>query len=358
MPPPARSATRLRALAKLAGAAACLFATFAAQATTYPLPPPGEDVVGAEQETSARYEDTLLDIARRYDLGFVDITNANAGVDTWIPGEGTRVALPTRYILPNVPRDGIVINIAEMRLYYFPREPVNGRAVVITHPISIGREDWATPLGLTKVVKKDKDPAWYPPETIRAEHAANGDPLPKMVPPGPQNPLGLYALRLGLSGYLIHGTDKPFGIGMQVTHGCMRLYPEDIETMFAQVPVGTPVNIINQPVKTGWHDGMLYIETHPPFEGQPPLDPGHLVETLVMALRDQPDYAIDWRAAEDLAMEARGVPVQVPARPGSRRVQPVQPVVRAPEAVTPAPAPARKRESQESGLPYESEMPF
>jgi L,D-transpeptidase ErfK/SrfK len=320
-----------RKLAKCLPAALTLFGA-AAQASTFVLPPPGEHLIGRGQTIEARYEDTLLDIARRYNLGYLDIHNANPGVDTWIPGDGTEIRLPTIYLLPDAPREGIVINIAEMRLYYYPAQGMNGSNVVTTHPVSIGREDWATPLGLTKVVKKDRDPAWHPPESIRAEHAKEGDYLPKVVPAGPDNPLGKYALRLALAGYLIHGTDKPFGIGMQVTHGCMRLYPEDIETMFGQVAVGTPVRLVFQPYKAGWHNGMLYIEAHPPLEGENRLDQTALVETVVNATRDHPDYRVDWDTVRHLAEVAEGIPVEVPPLgPGEA----YQPPLRTPGASEP-----------------------
>ena len=224
----------------------------AVQAEQYELPPEGTDVIGALAVVTSREDDTLLDIARRHGLGYEDIVRANPEVDTWLPGEGTEVVLPTRYILPSVARKGVVLNLAEYRMYYFP-EPKDGEpAIVMTYPMSIGRMDWETPLGLTRVVAKAQNPTWYPPESVRAEHAADGDPLPRIVPPGPKNPLGKYAMRLGIPGYLIHSTNRPAGVGMRVTHGCIRMFPEDIGFLFNLVAVNTPVRIINQPVKVGW----------------------------------------------------------------------------------------------------------
>ena len=184
-----------------------------------------------------------------------------------MPGEGTYVRLPLRRILPDTPREGIVVNLPEHRLYYYPVARAGEPRVVITYPVSVGKMDWHTPIGLTKVVAKIKDPPWYPPESVRAEHAQRGDPLPKVIPAGPDNPLGQFAMRLGIPGgaYLIHGTNKPAGVGMQVTHGCMRLYPEDIEALFKMVAVDTPVRIVNQPHKVGIADGRLYVEVHPPL---------------------------------------------------------------------------------------------
>ena len=237
-----------------------------ASGATFEYPPAEFDLIGAVQVVEARYEDTLLDIARRYDIGQDEILGANPTVDRWLPGEGTRVLIPSRYILPPPPHKGLILNLPEMRLYYFPKPKDGQPREVQTYPVSIGRMEWATPLGETKVVSKQKDPAWRPPESIRAEHAANGDPLPKYVPPGPDNPLGRYAMRLGIPGYLIHGTNKAYGVGMRVSHGCIRMLPEDIEYLFPQVPVGTPIRIINQPAKAGWHGGDLYLEMHPPLE--------------------------------------------------------------------------------------------
>ena len=237
-----------------------------ARTEVYDLPPDGNDVVGALMTVIARADDTLLDIARRHGLGYEDIVRANPNVDTWLPGEGTAVTLPTRYVLPRGPRKGVVLNLAEYRLYYYPTPEEGQPAVVMTYPISIGRMDWETPLGLTKVVAKVRNPAWYPPDSVRAEHLADGDPLPRVVPPGPQNPLGDYAMRLGIPGYLIHGTNRPDGVGMRVTHGCIRMFPEDIDYLFDKIDVSTSVRIVNEPVKMGWNGDELLVEVHPTLE--------------------------------------------------------------------------------------------
>ncbi len=236
------------------------------RAEIYELPPEGYDVVGAVATVIAREEDTLIDIARRNGLGYHDIVRANPDVNIWVPGEGTEIVLPTRFVLPPGPRRGIVLNLAEYRLYFYP-EPVDGEpAYVMTYPISIGRMDWETPLGATRVISKVTDPSWYPPQSVRDEHAADGRPLPRVVPPGPDNPLGKYAMRLGLPGYLIHSTNRPAGVGMRVTHGCIRMFPEDIEYLFPNVGMDTPVRIINTPVKIGWFGDELVMEVHPVLE--------------------------------------------------------------------------------------------
>jgi len=237
-----------------------------AQAEIYELPPEGYDVVGAVSTITARHEDTLVDIARRHGLGYQDIVRANPDVNIWVPGEGAEVVLPTRFVLPSGPRSGVVLNLAEYRLYFFPEPGPGETAYVMTYPISIGRMDWETPLGLTKVISKVRKPSWYVPQSVLDEHAADGRPLPRIVPPGPDNPLGEYAMRLGLPGYLIHGTNRPAGVGMRVTHGCVRMFPEDIEYLFAQIDLDTRVRIINEPVKMGWDGDQLVMEVHPVLE--------------------------------------------------------------------------------------------
>jgi L,D-transpeptidase ErfK/SrfK len=283
----------------------------------FPLPPHGTDVVGQVQVTTARHEDTLLDIARRYDLGYEEIIAANPGVDTWLPGEGTRVVLPTQFVLPGGAREGLVLNLASMRLFYFP-EPAPGEpAEVITHPIGIGREGWLTPQGSMHIIQKKEQPAWTVPESVRAEHAEQGKPLPKIVPPGPDNPLGEFAMRLSNPSYLIHGTNQPYGVGLRVSHGCVRLYPEDIARLFPLVPMGTPVRIINEPYVAGWRDGQLYLEAHQPLAEDAERWNGSLkpMEQAVAAKATGQSVGVSWEKARAVAREARGLPL--PIAPGS-----------------------------------------
>jgi L,D-transpeptidase ErfK/SrfK len=232
-----------------------------ARAVTFDLPPEGDDVVGQIFMLTTRYEETFSDIARIYDIGYRQMVAANPEVDPWLPGEGSEVVIPQQYVLPPGPREGVVINLAELRLYYFPED----RPVVITYPIGIGREGWSTPTGKTSVIGKKKDPNWTVPESILLEHEEGGDPLPPVVPPGPDNPLGNRAIYLGMNGYLLHGTNKPYGVGMRVSHGCIRLYPENVESFFEEVEVGVPVRIIDKPYKAGWSRGELYVQVHPPL---------------------------------------------------------------------------------------------
>ena len=276
------------------------------------LPPEGTDVVGIVQIATARHEDTLSDIARRYDLGYEEIVAANPGIDPWLPGEGTQVVLPTQFVLPDAPREGLVLNLAAMRLFYYPRPGADEPPRVITHPIGIGREGWRTPLGVSRITEKIVQPTWTVPASVRREHANKGDPLPPVVPPGPDNPLGDFAMRLSLPSYLIHGTNQPYGVGLRVSHGCVRLYPEDIARLFPDVPEGTRVTIVNQPYVAGWRNKQLYLEAHQPLAEDAKrwgtsLKP---MERAVAKKAAGPD-AVDWDKARKVAREARGIPLPV-----------------------------------------------
>lgn len=282
-----------------------------AQATTYHLPPLEQSVVGEEQYIEAKHEDTLLMLGRRYSIGYEEMLTANPGVNPWLPGEGTKITIPSRFILPDAPREGIVVNLPEHRLYYFPPVKPGEQAIVQTYPVSTGKVDWTTPMGLTKIVGKQANPAWYPPESVRNEHAARGDILPKVVPPGPDNPLGEFAMKLGFPGgsYLIHGTNKPAAVGMEVTHGCIRMFPEDIEQFFKMVPVQTPVRIIDQPNKMGWAENGLYMESHKPLEGREAAagDLTGITRALVAATQER-TATIDWHEAERIFQSHSGMP--------------------------------------------------
>ena len=223
------------------------------------------DLIGELVLTESIFEDTLSDLARAYDQGYNEIKLANPTIDPWLPGEGTEIMIPSFFVLPEAQQQGIVINVAEMRLYYF-KNLASGKSFVSTYPISIGRIDWRTPQGKMKITAKALDPNWYPPESIRKEHAEEGDELPKIVLPGPDNPLGRHAIQLSVPGYLIHGTNRPYGIGMRVTHGCIRMYPKDVEKIFKEVPIGTLVEIVNQPYKVGISGKNIYLEVHPELE--------------------------------------------------------------------------------------------
>jgi L,D-transpeptidase ErfK/SrfK len=282
-----------------------------ARATTYELTGPNDTVVGEDQTVTTVYEDTLYDLANKFSLGSEELIRVNPGIDPWLPGVGKKVIIPGRHILPPGPHEGLIVNLPEHRLYYFPKPRRGHPRVVITYPVSIGKMDWRTPLGLTHVISKVRNPTWIPPESVRKEHAANGDPLPARVPPGPDNPLGAFTMHLavGEGTYEIHGTNNPLAVGMPVTHGCIRMYPQDVEQLFPMVPVGTPVRLVNQPIKVAWVNGELLLEAHPPVndEGQsfePDVD--HFSQLLQTAVGDS-TVAIDWDYAHEVLKRADGV---------------------------------------------------
>ena len=300
-----------------------------AEATHRFIVPADQDVVGRLQVTLSRSEDTFADIARRFNVGYSELVRANPGVDPWLPGEGTQIILPTEFILPDAPREGLVLNLAQMRLFYYPKPkkdaPKNGPVEVETHPIGIGKVGWATPEGSTKVVAHVKDPTWTPPVSVRKEHAKDGDILPPTVPPGPDNPLGRHMMRLGWPSYLIHGTNKPPAVGMRASAGCVRLYPEDIARLFESVPDGTKVTVVNQPVLVGWRGDQLLVQTYDPLE-----DDQRDWSDVPKALRKKTmkpratlwkrvaEHAgtIDWEGIGEAAAKPRGI--AMPAGPGAK----------------------------------------
>jgi L,D-transpeptidase ErfK/SrfK len=288
--------------------ASCLLFTLNAEALTFYLPRQG-DVVGEIQMTSVRRGESLGDIGRRYDVGVYEMIEANPGLDPWVPRPGSTVVIPTQYVLPSGPRKGIVINIAEMRLYYYHPD----KAIVSTYPLGIGKKGWSTPLVQSTIVSKKKNPTWVPPESIRREHIAKGDPLPAAVPPGPDNPMGKFALYLGgNSSIRIHGTNRAFGIGVRGSHGCIRMFPEDIEMLYYTVPVGTGVRVIHEPFKVGWHKGRLYLEAHQPLsEGK--FTGSDSSSSLARAIQRviEGSHVVNWTSAQMTAKTANGYPSRI-----------------------------------------------
>jgi L,D-transpeptidase ErfK/SrfK len=322
----ARSVPGLHALVLL-----LLFWAVPGWAATFLLPENGSNMVGRLQVVTADAHNTLLDIARHYDLGYEEITVANPGVSIWLPGEGTRIVVPTQFILPPRPWEGIVINIPQRRLYYFPRHTAREPATVVTFPIGIARPGWPTPLGSTRIIAKYKDPSWIVPKDIQAEHRSQGEAdFPDYFPPGPNNPMGMLALETGFSQIFIHGTNRPWGVGMQVSHGCVHLYPENAAYLFPAVPAGTPVRIINQPVLVGYDKHMLYLSVSSPV-GEYPDDQGSLLKRAIDAVvhdetRDAPK--IDWDRVQQVVDAKRILPIPVSVdTPGlDRLIASIQPV--------------------------------
>ncbi|MPY70847.1 MAG: L,D-transpeptidase family protein [Alphaproteobacteria bacterium] len=310
-----------RSFCAAAGALMAVMATpGCALAASAPAAAPGpavgiNPVIGRMRRHIAVKNDTLIDLARQYNLGFTELVATNRGVDPWIPGEGTEIILPGEHVLPDGPREGLVLNISDQRIYYFPR----GGGATESYPVGTGRDAWGTPRGKTAIVRKKFLPSWYPPKSIRKE-----DPtLPAVVRPGPDNPLGRHAMYLGWSGYLIHGTNRPYGVGRRVSHGCVRLYPEDIAQLFPRIKIGLPVAVVAQEAKIGRRDGELVLEIHPnpvqsdELEAGDPMTPAKIAELAykVTAAAGEHAHRIDWDAVHRAEAERAGVPVPI-LKPG------------------------------------------
>lgn len=268
----------------------------------------GDDVIGRLAVIEVEEVDTLADVARHFSVGINAISAANPGVDVWVPEDGERITLPLSFILPAAPRKGIVVNLATMRLFHFKDE--GGALAVSTYPVGVGTKERPTPTGQMRVARKASRPTWYVPASIAEDYRKKGDPLPAKVPPGPENPLGEYALYLSRWGYLIHGTNKPASIGLKATNGCLRLYPEHIELLYRDTPVNTAVVIVNQPYLVGQRDGVLYLEVHTPLEGS---DAGELqwINAKLKAIEKESGRPLDWNKVREVQAAARGIPVPI-----------------------------------------------
>jgi L,D-transpeptidase ErfK/SrfK len=282
----------------------CSLAATSASASIFT---PNGDIIGDLSAYRVKQGDNLYEIARRHDIGIVELLAANPGIDPWEPQEGTELILTTMHILPPV-REGLVLNLSELRLFYFKDD------TVMSFPIGIGRSGWQTPLGKTMIVKKRENPRWIPPAAIREENPE----LPAIIPPGPDNPLGAYALNLGWPGYAIHGTNRPYGVGKRSSHGCIRLYPEDIKIVFAEVSVGMPVTVIDTPYKLGWRDNILFLEVTPTQE-QSDAIADYLVpqsmnipelHTAITAFAGE-KVQIDWYAVDEAVARRSGLPIAI-----------------------------------------------
>lgn len=273
------------------------------------------DIIGEMHEyTTWSTDEDLLDIARADELGLIELMVANPGVDPWLPSRGLHLVLPTMHVLPDGLRKGIVINTAELRLYYYDAE--DG---YFSYPLGVGRDGFLTPIGTTKIVRKKDHPSWYLTPSEICDHPE----LPKVVPPGEDNPLGEYAMYLGWPTYLIHGTNTPWGIGRRTSRGCIRMYPEDIEWLFNKVPIGTRVTVVDQPVKLGWKDGELYVEVQPSTKqvdtmeetskSPPPPDPIPLAQEAdrILARAGDDSERLDWPAIESALKDRQGYPIRI-----------------------------------------------
>lgn len=270
--------------------------------------------IGEVTHYKTAYEDTMVQIARKNDVGFVELRAANPAVDPWLPGKDVDMVIPTMHILPDAPHKGVVINLPEMRLFQFPSSGTPN-----SYPIGIGREGLLTPIGQTFVRAKKEGPTWRPTPRMRLD-----DPtLPELVPPGPDNPMGTHVLYLGWAEYGIHGTNKPYGIGRRSSSGCIRMYPEDIVRLYTAVPENAMVTVVNQPVKATWIEGRLYIEAHPTIAqadrmelegGLPTYDMSDDDMKLIMKHAGVHASEIDWPLVRTVIRERKGYPIPVTDR--------------------------------------------
>jgi L,D-transpeptidase ErfK/SrfK len=277
-----------------------------ASALTFNLPTNGDNVVGHTQWAQAVAGDTFSSIGRRYDVGYYQLVEANPGVDPNNPPAGTIIVIPTKFVLPPVARTGVVVNLAELRIYYYP--PNSGK--VVTYPIGIGREGWDTPVGIMSITEKTVNPTWYAPASIREARAKDGVEIPKIVPPGPDNPLGGYRMRLTKPTYLIHGTNDYRGVGRRSSSGCIRMFPEDVEALFSRVHTGTAVNIINSAYKAGWLNGQLYLEAHVPLQEQQQDGSADIddMKKIVNSAILSHSGTLNWDTADHIATIQNGIP--------------------------------------------------
>ncbi len=269
------------------------------------------DIIGSITHYVTQEDETLLDLARWHGLGYTEMIAANRGIDPWVPGVGVKLTIPGAHILPAAPREGIVLNLADQRLYVFNSETASVESV----PIGIGRSAWGTPTGRTEVVRKRANPFWYVPKSIRAE-----DPeLPAVVRPGPGNPLGQFAINLGWPSYLLHGTNEPYGVGRRVSHGCVRLYPEDISRLFTEISIGLPVTVVDQEIKLAWVGDALMMEAHPSQEQADALEadgkfgPAKPAKYEYQILDAAGSHAarLDWQAVTRALDERTGMPAAI-----------------------------------------------
>ena len=296
------------------------------QAATFNLPQDGSTVVGSLRVVLPSPDNTLVDIARHFNVGHHEITWANPEVNVWVPGSGVKVVVPTQFILPPKPWEGVILNIPQRRLFYFPKPRKGETAKVITYPVSIAREGWSTPLGKTTIVGKYKDPAWFVPPSIRQEKLEEGErDFPTYFPPGPNNPMGMLAIQTGFQGIFIHGTNRPWGVGMRVSHGCLHLYPEDAQEIFPRIETGTPVRVVNEPYVFGLLDNSLVMANYrivPEYE-----IPDNTFMKAILAIAPYLEagvnegilYNVDWRQVQGLLDSPHVIPMGITV--GARSLQ-------------------------------------
>ncbi|MBZ0157966.1 MAG: L,D-transpeptidase family protein [Alphaproteobacteria bacterium] len=273
-----------------------------AHAQEYPFGPDATVIGTLRTYRITNEKESLIELAREFGVGYNEIVDANPDLDPFIPGAPVTVTIPSAWILPEMKTyEGLVINLSEMRLYYFYTK--RNEHLAMTFPIGIGSEGHATPVGNFSIVQKTVNPSWYVPESIKREYPE----LPDVVPPGPDNPLGTHALRLSLRSILIHGTNRPFAIGRRASHGCIRLYPEDIPKLFDAVPSGTPIAIVRQPIKLGMRKGRIHIEVHYEEESET----NYFIEAMQLLKKKDLFDAIDVEKLYRALSERKGIPADI-----------------------------------------------
>jgi L,D-transpeptidase ErfK/SrfK len=314
-------------------------------AAVFDVPEGTDSIVGEIRVVQSSGDNTLLDIARHFDVGYDEITLANPDIDVWLPKPDQRIVVPTQFILPPKPWTGVIINIPQRRLFYFLPVKKGETPKVLTLPVGIAREDWETPLGLSFIKSKQKDPAWFVPKSIRKEHLdSEGVELPEYFPPGPNNPMGMLAVETGFRSIFVHGTNRPWGVGMRVSHGCLHLYPEDASAFFDAVVVKAPLRVINEPVLIGRRGAELRVAMYRPvIEYGPPPSRMTLAAIAFMPYLQEmkaaalPTYDVDWARLQSLAdSPAEGHVVPAPVTAGAPSLEsivstlPVEPYDAAP----------------------------
>ncbi len=300
--------SRKSIIVRLLGIGAILTYPIASFGLTFVMPANG-NVVGNIQYATVQPGDSIADVAIRYNMGGYEMLEANPGINYSHPNPGTRLVIPSRFILPDAPKKGIVINLSEMRLYFYHPDGVH----VSTYPVGVGQDGWNTPIGKTSIVKMRERPTWIVPDSIMENYIANGKTVNKVIPPSPTNPLGEYAMNTGFASIVIHGTPYPKAVGLRSSHGCIRMTNQDVGELFKMVKVGTPVEIIHQPAKIGQENNKLFMEAHVPISSSlydsDYKDVGSMIHKLADKIGKR--YKVEWNEVERIRHQANGYPLPI-----------------------------------------------
>lgn len=296
-------------LAKTLSSMLLMASTTSIFAASYSLPSENKSLIGQIQYKSVGFSDTVANISQQYDVGYNAMEGANPQLNLTKKIFSTTIKIPTLHLLPNQPREGIIVNLPEMRMYYF----TPGTNRVVTYPIGIGKIGKTIPITKAIITKKTKDPVWVPPEDIREFNLAQGIVLPQIMPPGPDNPLGPYAVYTSIPTYLIHSTIFPESVGKRASFGCIRMYESDIKDFFPVIESGTPVVIINSPIKVAWQEDRLFIEAHKSLDEHSNSFDATLPGTvnLIKNMTKNQDTLVDWQGVAFINQERDGLPHEI-----------------------------------------------